>query len=209
MFRFSHLAVATGQVPSTGNALTGSRSPLPASITAVIFCTKSGARSRRAAAGDGRIRGRRHRNLVEMGERLIHHGAVPPHDLGSPLAVRLLDALLDLRDGFIHRQQAGDREEAGLHDRVDPRAHAAALRQVERVDREETDLPVEDLLLHLPRQAVPHLVRCERRVEQECRARRRMLEHVDLVHELELVTGDEAGAIDEVCGSDRRGLVRR
>ena len=45
MLRFSHLAVATGQVPSTGNALTGSRSPFPASITAVIFWTKSGARS--------------------------------------------------------------------------------------------------------------------------------------------------------------------
>ena len=44
-FRFSHFALATGHVPSTGKALTGSRSPLPASITAVIFCTKSGARS--------------------------------------------------------------------------------------------------------------------------------------------------------------------
>src|SRR4029453_7884686 len=44
-FRFSHFAVPTGQVPSTGNALTGSRSPLPASITAVTFCTKSGQRS--------------------------------------------------------------------------------------------------------------------------------------------------------------------
>src|SRR3954449_8843076 len=43
MFRFSHFAVATGHVPSTGKALTGSRSPLPAIITAVTFCTKSGA----------------------------------------------------------------------------------------------------------------------------------------------------------------------
>ena len=45
MLRFSHFAVAIGHVPSTGNALTGSRSPLPASITAVTFWTKSGARS--------------------------------------------------------------------------------------------------------------------------------------------------------------------
>ena len=36
-------AVPVGQVPSTGNALTGSRSPLPAIITAVTCCTKSGA----------------------------------------------------------------------------------------------------------------------------------------------------------------------
>src|SRR4029453_18697604 len=39
MFRFSHFAVPVGQGPSTGKALTGSRSPLPASITAVTFCT--------------------------------------------------------------------------------------------------------------------------------------------------------------------------
>ena len=42
-FRFSHFAVPVGQVPSTGKALTGSKSPFPASITAVTFCTKSGA----------------------------------------------------------------------------------------------------------------------------------------------------------------------
>ena len=50
--RFSHLLVPTGQVPSTGNALTGSRSPLPASIIAVTRCTKGGA-SRGTAGGRG------------------------------------------------------------------------------------------------------------------------------------------------------------
>ena len=34
MLRFSHWVVAVGQVPSGGNALTGSRSPLPAIISA-------------------------------------------------------------------------------------------------------------------------------------------------------------------------------
>ena len=43
IFRFSHFAVATGHVPSTGNALTGNKSPLPAIITAVTFWTNSGA----------------------------------------------------------------------------------------------------------------------------------------------------------------------
>src|SRR5215468_556332 len=45
MFRFSHFVVPVGHVPSGGNAETGSRSPLLASITAVTFCTKSGALS--------------------------------------------------------------------------------------------------------------------------------------------------------------------
>ena len=83
--RFSHFAVATGQVPSTGNALTGSRSPLPASITAVTFCTKSGAARTRAADGRAKRSPRRHRDLVQVRQRLIDHLAVPPHDLGPRL----------------------------------------------------------------------------------------------------------------------------
>ena len=48
MFRFSHWAVPVGNVPSGGSALTGSESPLPAMIGAVIFWTNSG-----ASAGTG------------------------------------------------------------------------------------------------------------------------------------------------------------
>ena len=43
MARFSQRVVPEGHVPSTGNALTGSKSPLLASITAVTRWTKSGA----------------------------------------------------------------------------------------------------------------------------------------------------------------------
>ena len=43
MLCFSHCEVALGKVPSTGSADTGSRSPLPSSIMAVIRWTKSGA----------------------------------------------------------------------------------------------------------------------------------------------------------------------
>ena len=49
--RFSHCAVPVGQVPSTGKADTGSRSPLPSIITACTRLTKSGA----AAGTVGRI----------------------------------------------------------------------------------------------------------------------------------------------------------
>ena len=41
--RFSNRAVPVGNVPSTGSALTGRRSPWPAIIAAVTRCTKSGA----------------------------------------------------------------------------------------------------------------------------------------------------------------------
>ena len=45
MARFSHLVVPVGNVPSTGSALTGSRSPSPAISRAVTCVTKSGALS--------------------------------------------------------------------------------------------------------------------------------------------------------------------
>ena len=57
-------------------------------------------------------------------------------------------------------------------------------------------------LLHLARQVVPDLVGREWGVQQERRARRRVFEHVDLVDELELVAGDEPGAIHEIRRSD-------
>ena len=45
MLRFSYAAVPLGYVPSTGNALTGSSSPRPASIMPVTERTNSGAES--------------------------------------------------------------------------------------------------------------------------------------------------------------------
>ena len=92
---------------------------------------------RRTRARGAHRRG--HRNLVQVRERLIDHLAVAPHDLGPALAVGLLDRLLDVPDGFVAGQHAGDREEAGLHDRVDARAHAGPLRQVVGVDREKAE----------------------------------------------------------------------
>ena len=59
MLRRSHCVVPVGYVPSSGSALTGSRSPRPAMISAVTFCTKSG-----ASAGTG---GRMSKVLVTVG----------------------------------------------------------------------------------------------------------------------------------------------
>src|SRR5512147_3348178 len=53
MFRFSHRLVPVGHVPSTGKALTGRRSPLPAIITAETRFTNVGAAS---ATMGGRLR---------------------------------------------------------------------------------------------------------------------------------------------------------
>ena len=85
-----------------------------------------------------------------------------------------------------------------------------ALATLVGVDRVEADPLLDDLLLHLARQLVPDLVGGQRRVQQERRARRGVLEHVDLVDELELVAGDEAGAwCTRYAERIGRGLERR
>ena len=98
MLRFSHFDVPVGQVPSTGNALTGSRSPWLASITAVTRFTKSG-----ACGGTG---GGRWREAVgdagtatscEMGERRVHRLEIALYDhVSAAFPVGLLDRVLDL-----------------------------------------------------------------------------------------------------------------
>ena len=175
MLRFSHCVVPVGQVPSTGNALTGSRSPLPAIITAVTVLTKSGRLGRhdRRPARARAVACAGHLHLVQVGQRLVDRGEVPLDDLLALLAVGLLDRLLDLGDGLLARQHAGDGEEAGLHDRVDAPAHAGVLGDLVGVDHVELQLLVDDLLLHLARQVVPDLVRAVRGVQQEHRARLR------------------------------------
>ena len=137
-----------------------------------------------------------------MGEGLVHHLAVAAHHLRAALAVGLLDRLLDVRDRLLARQDAGDAEEAGLHDGVDAAAHPHLLGQRVGVDREEADLLLDHLLLQLAGQAIPDRVRGAGRVQQEDRARSGVLEHVDLVHELELMAGHEARAVHQVGGAD-------
>ena len=136
--RFSHCAVAVGHVPSTGNALTGSASPLPAIITAVTRCTKSGAspattagrlRVAVAAVGNG--------YLVQMRQRRVDRGAVLL-DHGRPgLAIGRFDRLPDMGQRVLARQDAGDGEEAGLHDGVDAHPETRRARDFVGVDDED------------------------------------------------------------------------
>ena len=58
------------------------------------------------------------------------------------------------------------------------------------------------LLLHLSRQVIPDLVGGIGCIQQENRSRSGVLEYVDLVEEVELVAGHEAGAIYEISGAD-------
>ena len=172
MLRFSHCAVPVGQVPSTGKALTGQQVAVAGEHQRRHRCTKSGA-SAGTTGGRRARRGRRAPGTCDLGEaaeRRVHGREVALQDLGSLLRVGLLDRLLDLRDRASRAAAPREREEAGLHDRVDAPLQAGLARDAVGVDDEEAQLLLDDLLLDLARQLVPDRLGAVRRVQEERRA---------------------------------------
>ena len=99
MLRFSHCVVPVGQVPSTGKALTGSRSPLPAIITAGHPLDEVRRLGRRRSAGGARVAVAVAGTLTSCRCASVASTAAKfCWTTSSPLlAVGLLDRLLDLR----------------------------------------------------------------------------------------------------------------
>ncbi len=140
---------------------------------------------------------------MDVQKGLVDCGVVHRHHLLPGLAVALLDGPLDLGDRRLERDDPGNLEEGGLHDHVDARAEPQLLGELDGVYRVDLELFVDDLLLHLDRHLVPHLVVGKRRAEEESAARFRLAEHVVLLQEGEVVAGDEVGVVDQVRRVDR------
>ena len=141
-------------------------------------------------------------DLLERGESSVDGGEVAPDHLLALAAVALLDRVLDRRDRLLDGQHAREREEAGLQDGVHTSGQAGLPRDPLRIDDEEAELLVDDLLLDSPRQ-LPPAVEAVRAREQDGRARTCVLEHVEALEQLELVAGDEVGFLDQVRRVDR------
>ena len=135
----------------------------------------------------------------------VDGGEVAGDDRFAALGVRLLDEALDPGDGLVRRQDARELEEARLHDRVDPAAHADLIGDGQRVDHPQVDLLVDELLLDATRQVIPDLIGAVWGVEQERRPVPGGLEHVRLAEESELMAGDEVGLLHEIGRPDRLG----
>src|SRR6185436_11392423 len=106
------------------------------------------------------------------GQGTIDGREVLLYDSGAALAVRLLDRLLDLNDRLLAWQDAADREETGLHDRVHAVRHAGGLGHLVAIDHEQPELLRDDRLLDRAWQMVPDVTRAVRAVQQHGRARR-------------------------------------
>ena len=71
-----------------------------------------------AVAGGGHVR--RHRHLVQGADGEVDRGVVAGGHVGTPPAVGLGEAGLQLGEGAVERQHAGEGEERREHHRVDP-----------------------------------------------------------------------------------------
>ena len=156
---------------------------------------------RRQPAARGHLLG--HLDPVQAVQRAVDRGLVALDHLGAAPAVGLGDRRLDPLDRLLARHHAGDGEEAGLQDDVDPSGEADLAGDPAGVDHVQVDVLGEDLLLDRAGQRIPHLVRRARAVEQQRRAVRRPAEHVGPVEQPELVAADEARLLHEVGRPDR------
>ncbi len=147
--------------------------------------------------------GRRNLHLGHFSQRAIDGREVLLENRLASFAVGLVNRVLDLLNRLVTRQDTRQGEEASLHDRVDAASHPRVGRHLDAVYHVELEPFVDDLLLRLLRQLVPHLVSAVRAVEQERRAGGGDFQHVHLLDEVELVTGHEIGTVDQVRRVDR------
>src|SRR3569832_165822 len=99
-----------------------------------------------------------------MCERSVDCGEVLAHDCLASFAVGLADELLDLGDCFVTLEHAAEREEARLHDGIDPVTELTPPRNAGGVDRKNLELFLDDDLLSRGRKMLPNVV--ERAVNQ-------------------------------------------
>ena len=130
---------------------------------------------------------------------------VPVHldDLLALAAVGLLDGLLHQGDGLVLGQDAGELEEAGLHDRVDAQAQAELAGHLQGVDGVDLDLLVDDRPLHVLGQVLEDLGGLPVGVDEERPALADALEDVEPADVGGLVEGDEIDRVEEVLRLDR------
>ena len=140
---------------------------------------------------------------MQVSQRLVHRLEVALDDSLPTLAIGLFDGGLDSIDGFVTGQNTADGEETSLHNGIDATAHAGILGHFIGVDDVELQLLLEDCLLRLYWQGLPHFIGPVDAVQQEDGPGFGVLEDIITLEEGELVTGDEMGLTDQIGCVDR------
>jgi len=92
----------------------------------------------------------RHRNIVQIKESSVNRREILVNDGLSPAAVGLANGFLDLVDGLVAREYAGNSKEAGLQHGVRARAEANLFGHGRGVDEEQPQLFVDNAALDWP-----------------------------------------------------------
>ena len=140
----------------------------------------------------------RHFDFVQVSQRGVDSGPVLFDNGLSLLRVGLRGIVFNLLDCFVLRQNAGQSEVAGLHDRVDAASHSCRFSHFNGVDRIQLQMLSDDFFLNFNRQLVPNFFRLERSVQQEHGAFGRLSQHIDLFQEREMVAGNERSLVDQI-----------
>jgi len=97
-----------------------------------------------------------HSNFVQALERAVDSPEVTLDHLFALIGIGLADRFLDLPDGVVPRQDARQREKAGLQDCVGAASQPDLARRLRSIDHEKTQSLLDDLALHRSRQTVPY-----------------------------------------------------
>ena len=140
---------------------------------------------------------------VQRGNGPVDRGMVARDHIGAAPAVGLGDRVLDPLDRLLAGQYPGDGEEARLQHGVRAPGEPGLARDLVGVDGVDVEALGNDLLLHRAGQRRPDLRRGVRAVEQQGRAGRGPVQHVEAVQQAEMMTADEPGLPDKVRRTDR------
>ena len=120
------------------------------------------------------------------------------HDIFPFFPVRLLNRAFDRCDCFILRQNARNREEACLHNRVHSTPHSRLLSNGITVNDVEVQFFSNNLFLCDPRQFTPHFVSGVLTVQKEGSAFDQLVHDIVLLQEQPLMTPDKVRFVDQV-----------
>ena len=143
--------------------------------------------------------------FIQMRQGVVDGGEVAPDNFSAFFLISLLDRFLDMRDSLIARQNSRNREETGLHDRVDPSSHSGVACHILRIDHVELRLFLDQLLLHFTREVIPDFIRAVWGIQQKDTSGPQVFEHIQLFKKMEVVTRHQARRADQVCGPNRAG----
>ena len=169
-------------------------------------------RARRRAPADGsrlvEVTRSGHDQLVQLLQGAVDRGEVAVDHLRAAAAVAAHDGIADRGDRLLRREDAGEREEAGLHHGVDAVAQADLAGDAVRVDHVDAQLFVQDRLLRRASGSASQACSAGNGRLSSTVAPGRALPSTSRDSRIdELVARHEVGLVDEVASS-RSGAAR-